>query len=70
MKVELLTKYRSASSEVRVILLASNQDYRWIKPVFLPNTADREQNHFLGFPKADKFCDLNFEEEHKIRGTY
>ena len=33
------------------------------------NTADREQNHILGFPKADKFCDLNFEEEHKIRVT-
>lgn len=62
MKVELLTKYHSPNNEVRVIHVTSNQDYRWMKCVFLPNTGFRDQNQILGFPKEDKFYDLNLKE--------
>ena len=54
MKVELLTKYHSSSSDVQRILWASIQDCKWKKHVFLPNTVVRGQDRASGFPKEDK----------------
>ena len=42
MKVELLSKYHSSGSDALMIPLASTQDYKWMKRVFLPSTAVRE----------------------------
>ena len=58
-RVEILSMHHLSDKHALMILLASTQDYKWMKHVFLPNTAVREYNHSSAFPKEDKFCDLH-----------